>query len=194
MNDRNPYTGMDDEQLILLVRDNNADALDELFFRYVPLVTMKAASFASPAIPADDFSQEGMLALLAAVRRYDSQSGASFKTFASICVKNRLLTVVKNAGRKKHSPLSNFVPLDSLSEAQTDGGSNIDPEELFIRSESRKHMEKTVFRVLSEAEIRVLTYYLNGMTYNEIAKKTGVKSKTVDNSMQKIRKKLKTVI
>ena len=140
--------------------------------------------------------QEGMIGLLSAIRQFDPDNGSSFRYYAEFCIRNRLQSAIKSASRKKHLPLNDGLSLEQLSE---DSGSQLsatpevfrqDPEDLVLARESKEELYAVLSRCLSKMENRVLEYYLDGLSYREIAARLGKDEKAVDNAVQRIRRKL----
>lgn len=172
-------------------------ATEQLAERYVRLVKICARPFFLAGSDSEDLIQEGMLGLLSAIRRYDEASGASFKTFADKCIRNRILSAVKAASRKKHEPLNDGVSLEYiLSEESQSQASAVPelfrrgPEEQVLARESEKEYYSTFTRCLSQYETKVLFLFLDGLSYRQIAEQTGRPEKAVDNAVQRIRRKL----
>ncbi len=145
----------------------------------------------------EDLVQEGMLGLLAAMREFDSTKDASFSTYAEVCIRNRLLSAVKAASRDKHTPLNSYVPLDSalFDGTDCDGRRPVEqyldnPETLMIHREDMQERMNRIYNQLSPLENRILRLYLSGLSYSEIASICCRPLKSVDNAIQRIRRKL----
>ena len=138
----------------------------------------------------EDLMQEGMFGLIKAIREYDPNRDASFCTFAETCIRHRLYTVLRSAASGKHSPLNQAVPLNpsffdaNLSFAQ------VDPERLLIDREKTAALLENARKLLSEFEVKILGYYLDGLTCREIAETVGKSPKSVDNAVQRLRRKI----
>nr|WP_319488372.1 sigma-70 family RNA polymerase sigma factor [uncultured Caproiciproducens sp.] len=183
-----------DSQLACLVSSGNSDAFVELTGRYMSLIRVKAAPFRCTMLEADDLCQEGLLGLLSAARTYDSDGKAGFKTYAGVCINNRIIMAYRTAASRKNLPLNNFVSL-SDSGAQMDmTDCTSDPEILLMDSESYKTMQLRMKELLSKLEQQVLMLYLGGCSYHDIAEKLNVTSKVVDNALQRVRLKLKQLL
>ena len=149
----------------------------------------------------DDLVQEGMIGLFKAIRDFDITKQASFRGFAELCIKRQILTAVKMATRQKHIPLNSYVSLSSavyeedsertLVEMLAERESN-DPEELLLRREKAEAMELEIAQKLSSLERSVLSLHLSGMDYREIAVELGREPKSIDNALQRIKRKLTT--
>ena len=185
-----------DETLCHLVTNGNREAEEILVTRYNRLVRTCARPFFLIGGDSEDLTQEGMVGLIKAVREYDAEKEASFRTFAEICIRNRLHSVLRAAARDKHLPLNQSVPFDTPffdSNSYTVGSSDIaqaNPEDLLILQESFNEMWKRVQKQLSEFEAKILGFYLDGLSYQEIAVKVCKSPKSVDNAVQRIRRKV----
>ena len=176
-----------DEVLAALCAEGNGEAEEILVERYTSLVRACARPLFLVGGDSEDLIQEGMVGLMSAVRHYRPDSGASFRTYAERCIKNRMLSAVRSAGRLKHRVLSDSVPI----EADMEGGFFApDPEELLITKESFEEMNSAMESELSALEKKVLKYYLEGMSYSDISERVGRPVKSVDNAVQRIRKKV----
>lgn len=183
--------GFTDAQLAGLVKSSDSNAFVELAARYLSLVKIKAARYRSAMLEADDLCQEGLMGLLNAARSYDPVSGASFRTYAGVCINNRMIMACRTAASKKNLPLKNFVSLSEDDSAIGMQDSTANPETVFIDSEDLKLFRQYLEKALSPLEQRVLMLYLGGSSYSEIAAKLGITSKTADNALQRVRLKLK---
>lgn len=193
------YAELEDIALQKLAADGDSYAEEELVSRYMRLVRICARPLFLAGGESEDLIQEGMFGLLSAVRQYNNEHNASFKTFAEWCIRNRLRSAVKSASSLKHDPLNNRVPLESIlsDESQTKAVACAElfqksPEEQVLARENKKYTEQlylSLVSMLSKYEKAVLTYYLEGLSYKEIAKLTGKGDKAVDNAIQRIRRK-----
>ena len=187
------YTALPDESLSDLARRGDRDAEEILVKRYNRLVRQLARPFYLAGGDSDDLIQEGMIGLICAVREYDGQRAASFRTFAEICIRNRLYSAVRAAARDKHTPLNQSVPLEMpFFDGQSScfgamAGEN--PEDLIIGRERVQDALSDVRKQLSEFEAKILGYYLDGLTIREMAKAVLRSPKSVDNAVQRIRRK-----
>lgn len=182
-----------DSQLANLVSLGNADAFVELTTRYMSLIRVKSAPFRSTMLECDDLCQEGLLGLLSAARTYDSDGKAGFKTYAGVCINNRIIMAYRAAASRKNLPLINFVSLSDDSSNMDVSDSSSNPEAVFMDRESVETMRQRIQQNLSAMEQQVLTLYLGGCSYHEIAAKLRVTSKAADNALQRVRVKLKHV-
>ena len=185
-----------DEALCALAASGNREAEEVLVARYNRLVRTCARPFFLIGGDSEDLTQEGMVGLIKAVREYDAAKEASFRTFAEICIRNRLYSVLRAAARDKHSPLNQSVPLDTPfldSNSYTSGTSHLaqrNPEEFLIDREHTAALLAGVRKQLSEFEAKILGYYLDGLSCREIAETVGKPPKSVDNAVQRIRRKV----
>ena len=183
----------DDEFLWQQAAAGDTAAEEELVHRYHRIVKMCARPYFLAGGDSEDLIQEGMLGLLSAVRRYDPKREASFHTFAEQCIKNRLYTAIKSASRSKHTPLNESVSFESPQFDENQArliGVLRDPEELVIVRERVNEIIRQVNVSLSKFEYGVLELYLAGLSYSDIAKSINKSPKSIDNAVQRIRKKL----
>ena len=187
-----------DETLCALALSGDRAAEEALVARYVRLVRICARPFFLAGGDSEDLIQEGMVGLLHAVREYDPAKEASFHTFAEVCIRSRLLSAIRAAAGDKHAPLNRSVPLEAPS---YDGDSQCcsygsgypcqdDPEAILIDRESLQERMTALTGQLSGFEAEILGFYLDGLSYAEIAAETGRSPKAVDNAVQRIRRKL----
>ena len=187
--------GLSDERLCALARDGDRNAEELLVKRYFQLVRKLARPYYLAGGDSDDLIQEGMIGLIHGVREYDGGKSASFRTFAEICIRNRLYSAVRAAARDKHTPLNQSVPLEipffdshtSFFGAQLVSQTN--PEDLIIGREGMEDTLNGVRKQLSEFEAKILGYYLDGLTIQEMAEAVSRSPKSVDNAVQRIRRK-----
>ena len=161
---------------------------------------MRTRSYFLAGAESDDLVQEAMIGLFKAARDYDPKYGASFKTFANICITRQMLTAIKGATRYKHQPLNSYISLNRSVFEEDDGGrpllemlatdNDSDPESIYLRNEWMVSLSQAVPRVLSKLELRVLLYYLRGLSYETIAQRIGRPVKTVDNAIQRMKRKM----
>ena len=179
-----------DEQLCELSALGNRMAEEILVARYHRLVRSCARPYFLAGGDNEDLLQEGMFGLLKAIREYDASRDASFQTFAGTCIRNRLYSVLKAASSGKHSPLNQSVPLNpSLFDANL-SFAQVDPEVLLIDREKAASLLQSTRKQLSDFEVKILGYYLDGLTCREIAETVGKSPKSVDNAVQRIRRKV----
>ncbi len=188
---------LNDEELRSRVIAGDSSAEETLVTRYSRLVRICARPLFLAGGDGEDLTQEGMLGLLSAIRSYDPAIGASFRIYAEICIKNRLLSAVKTAARLKNAPLNNGLSFDEIlsNESQTPAALYTDsfrrvPEEQVLARESEKEILNIYSQRLSRFEAQILRLYLTGLSYNEMAESTSRSVKSVDNAVQRIRSKL----
>ena len=179
-----------DEDLIRAARSGDDSAVGELVARYLPMVRHGAARYFLPGMDAEDVVQEGLIGLLKAIRLYDGRQSA-FATFASVCVASTMATAAKAALSQKSRPLSDYSPLEELDEARQD--QHVSPEEEIIIAEQVEELKGRIDTLLSGFEQRALTLYLSGHSYSEISQLLRTTSKAVDNALQRVRRKLRSV-
>jgi len=192
-----------DEEVIILAKQGNINAQEYLISKYENFVKAKAKSYFLIGADKEDIYQEGMIGLFKAIRDFKSDKLSSFKAFAELCVTRQIITAIKTATRQKHIPLNTYVSLnkpiydeesdrtllDVLSEAKVS-----DPEELIINREELKHMYSEIGDVLSNLEMEVLMSYLDGKSYQEIASELDRHAKSIDNALQRVKRKLEKCI
>ena len=188
-----------DEEIADLAKHGNVEALEYLINKYKNFVRAKARTYFLIGADREDIIQEGMIGLYKAIRDYRCDRQASFRAFAEICVTRQIITAIKTATRQKHIPLNSYISLnkpvfDEESErtlgevVTTDKASN--PEDLFINQENLLDIESTMHRILSPLEQEVVALYLEGKSYVEIAQQLNRHVKSVDNALQRVKRKL----
>lgn len=181
---------MSDEALCTALQNGTSAAGDILAHRYRKLVRCCAHPYFLAGGDSEDLLQEGMLGLIKAMREFRADREASFQTFAEVCIRSRLCSVIRASRAGKHSPLNESVPLNAfLLDAQPQY-SQLDPEDLLIDREKAAALLNQVRSQLSELEVRVLDLYLDGCSCGEIAATVGKSYKSVDNAVQRIRRKI----
>jgi RNA polymerase sporulation-specific sigma factor len=190
------YVLHSDQDLLALAARGDSMAEEMLLSRYSRTVRACARPLFLMGGDSEDLIQEGTFGLLSAIRQFDPDGGASFKTFAEHCIRMRLLSAIKSASRLKHVPLNDGISLEELSE---DPGADLsalpelirhNPEELILAKESREELNAAFSQCLSRFEIKVLDLYLEGLSYREIADRLCRDAKSIDNAVQRIRRKL----
>ena len=195
-NDVSELERQPDETLCFLASAGNRLAEETLVTRYNRLVRTCARPFFLAGGDSEDLTQEGMVGLITAVREYDAGKEASFRTFAEICIRNRLYSVLRASARDKQQPLNQSLSLDDShfdSNPLTSGTNNLaqrNPEDFLIDREHTAALLSGVRKQLSEFEAKILGYYLDGLSCGEIAKAVGRPPKSVDNAVQRIRRKV----
>ncbi len=192
----------DDEELICLAYQGNLLAEECLINRYKKLVKIKARSYFLVGADTEDIIQEGMIGLYKAVRSYQFKKLSSFKAFAELCITRQIITAIKSATRQKHIPLNSYISLNRpIYNEDSDrtlldivDNMNInDPQDLFLNSEKLNNLKVRIKRILSELERDVLESYLDAKSYQEIAANLGRHVKSIDNALQRIKRKLELI-
>ena len=190
----------DDHYLVALAKQGHTDAHHRIIRRYYGFVRLKASSYFLLGGDGDDLMQEGRVGLYKAVRDYRSDREASFRSFAELCITRQIITAVKTATRNKHTPLNQSVSFSQTPTANGDsepsldellaGPSAHDPVNQVISAEELSSLVACLSTVLSELESSVLSLYLDGRSYDEMAGRIGCDSKTVDNALQRVKRKV----
>lgn len=192
-------TRLTDEQLLERLRAGDEEAERLLYERYKQAVRSRAHTYFLIGADHEDLVQEGMIGLYKAVLEYDPNKAASFKSFADLCITRQILTAIKRATRKKHGPLNTYV---SLNQPKFEQGSDqtlfdtmqnlrvVDPEEQLIGREEYESILRYMKENLSSMEQTVLGLYLNGLSYQQIAARLNRSSKSIDNAIQRVKRKL----
>ena len=182
------YTIFSDTQLLTEIKKGNQSAFEEITARYHRLIKTIAAKYSAVGFDTSDFMQEGLMALLDACKSYDLEDQkASFKNYTAVCVSNRCLSVIRKANAKSTIPQDRLVPIEDI---EISDHNMQNPETLLVEQESSKNLIKLIKETLSPLEQKVLKLYLEGFSYTDIAAKLSVSPKSVDNALQRIRRKL----
>lgn len=194
------FESMTDEEVVVEAKDkDNSAALDYLIHKYRNFVRAKARSYFLIGADREDIIQEGMIGLYKAIRDFRTDKLSSFRAFAELCVQRQIITAIKTATRQKHIPLNSYVSLNKpIYDEDSDrtlldvlSGSKIsDPEELVISREEFIDIEAKMGQILSDLEWKVLISYLDGKSYQEIAAELGRHVKSIDNALQRVKRKL----
>ena len=188
------YPAFSDLELHTRYLSGDVYAGDELALRYRRLVKICIRPFFLAGGDSEDLLQEGMIGLLSAIREYDPDGGSSFQTFAELCIRRRVISAARGASRRKHAPLNDGLSLEQLrsGESQQVFGNVCAPsaEDLVLDKTWAADFVDTYSHCLSDLESEILMDYLNGFSYAEIAEHTCRSEKTIDNAIQRIRKKL----
>jgi len=193
------YELMTDEEVVDLVRDTDAEALEYLINKYKNFVRAKARSYFLIGADREDIVQEGMIGLYKSIRDFRGDKLTSFKAFAELCITRQIITAIKTATRQKHIPLNSYVSLDKpIYDEDSDrtlldvisGTKVTDPEELFINREEFDDIEGKMSEILSDLERQVLMLYLDGRSYQQIAVELKRHVKSIDNALQRVKRKL----
>ncbi len=186
-----------DEDFVIKAQSNDNEACEQILEKYKPMVLCISRAYFLLGGDKDDLVQEGMIGLYKAIISYSTEKAATFSTYANVCIRRQLCTAIKNASRKKHMPLNDYVSLSSFSGDENDDFSGfitmnlMNPEEIVISKERIEALYGSIDQKLSKLEKDVLFEFLKGRPYDKIAAKIGKESKAVDNALQRIRKKLK---
>ncbi|MDX6632265.1 MAG: polymerase sporulation-specific sigma factor [Solirubrobacterales bacterium] len=191
---------LEDTYLVAMAKAGHSDAYDQIIRRYRGFVRLKASSYFLLGGDSDDLIQEGLLGLFKAVRDFRTDRESSFRNFAELCITRQIITAVKTATRHKHTALNQYVSFSQSpaapgeSETTLDdilpGPSSHDPANQVIATEELRSLVACLTSVLSELESRVLSLYLDGHPYEEIAEQLECDTKTVDNALQRVKRKV----
>nr|WP_246570139.1 RNA polymerase sporulation sigma factor SigH [Lentibacillus saliphilus] len=194
---------LDDEEILHLVHRGHRQALEHLIQKYKGYVRAKARTYYLIGADREDIIQEGMIGLYKAIRNFDGDKLASFKAFAELCITRQMITAIKTATRQKHIPLNSYVSLDKpIFEEESErtlldviaGSTAVDPQELLIHREKYTDMDRKLSELLSGFERNVLQLYLDGYTYQEISVKLQRHVKSIDNALQRVKRKLEHIL
>lgn len=193
------FDTLDDNKLIQKIKDGDKKALNYLLDKYTEVVSMKAGKYFIVGAEKEDIIQEGLIGLFKAIKSFDPEKQSSFKTFANLCVERQLQTAIKSSMRQKHMPLNSYLSLNisaydenedtSLLEIFETENAAEDPLDIVTKKEYYAFVEDRIDETLSDFEKQVLHRYTNGESYTEIAEKLEAPVKSVDNAIQRIRKK-----
>ncbi len=192
------YVPMTDEEVAALAQQGDGQALAYLLNKYKNFVRSKARSYFLIGADHEDIVQEGMIGLYKAIRDFQPERLASFRSFAELCVKRQIITAIKAATRQKHVPLNSYVSLNKpLYDEESDRtlmdvieGRVTNPEDLYISQEDLSRIQTQISEVLSDLERRVLEAFMDGKSYQEIAELLGRHVKSIDNALQRVKRKL----
>ncbi|OZS78573.1 RNA polymerase factor sigma-70 [Tetzosporium hominis] len=195
-----PFSQQSDEEVLELIHAGNTEALDFLITKYKPLVRMKGKSYFLIGADREDVLQEGMIGLYKAIRDFREEKLTSFRAFAELCITRQIITAIKTATRQKHIPLNSYVSLDKpvyfdeeseRTLLDTIASTVIDnPEQLLISQESFDFIEEKMGEMLSDLEQQVLMLYIEGQSYQEISEQLNRHVKSIDNALQRVKRKL----
>ena len=195
------YKSAKDEELVLMAQSGDDAAQEYLLDKYKSLVRAKSRAYFLIGADSEDIIQEGMIGLYKAVRDYNEEKNASFRSFAELCVNRQMITAIKAATRQKHQPLNSYVSLNKpvyeeeseqtyMDFLQSSSGSLLNPEALLIGQENKSFLEDQMVKNLSSFETRVLVLYSQGRSYFEISRVLDKPEKSIDNALQRVKKKL----
>lgn len=197
----NNYNNMSDEELLEAIKKDDTQALDFLICKYKDLVNSKVNKYFIIGAEKEDIIQEGLIGLYKAIKDYKPDKQNSFKSFANLCIERQLITAIKSSNRRKHMPLNSYLSLNMTAYENEDGNNetqvmdvletNIieDPLDTITKKEYMANVENVIDNSLSDFEKKVLNRYIQGESYVKIAEKLDAPVKSVDNAIQRIRKK-----
>ena len=185
-----PLCDLSDEQLAVLVRDSSEEAFSLLVSRCTGMIQFLATAFRQSGVDAEDLAQEGLLGLLFAARTFRENGGAAFRTYASVCIRRRMLSAVRRAGHEPALSGAGWADADQTECSDAPGKAEIDPAQLVVQREDTQRLDNRLREILTSLEYEVLMLYFGAYTYEEIAQRLGIRTKAVDNALQRIRRKL----
>lgn len=190
LHDHGDMEGMSDEQIVWLARDGSEEAFVVLMHRCAGIIQQQASRYRQAWLDVEDLAQEGLMGLYSAVRSFQSDKGASFRTYATVCIRHRMLSAAKRLYASRDVPQS---ALDSLQEEEgelaiEDG--QADPAQVVLRREDVALLHRQLQETLTPLEYDVLMLYLGAYTYEEIGRRLHIQTKAVDNALQRVRRKL----
>jgi RNA polymerase sporulation-specific sigma factor len=190
---------LEDENLVDRARSGDEQALEDLLHRYRHYARAKARTYFLAGADKEDIVQEGMIGLFKAIRDFQSDKNTAFRAFAELCITRQIITAIKTATRQKHIPLNSYVSLNKPSSPQEDDAplenaltsrTVDDPAELVVSAEQIAHIKDSMGELLSDLETEVLQLYMDGKSYQQIADMLGRHVKSIDNALQRIKRKL----
>ena len=184
--------GMTDDELAGFYASGNDDAFTVLVDRYFGLIRSVTSKYKVSGLEPDDLTQEGLMGLMCAAKSFKTGGGASFRTYAFLCIERRVISLLKRSESGKDKALNDYISIDDESFFKMSGGVN--PEDMYIGKEGLNTLDRVISECLSEKERKVLSLYLAGESYDETAMILNTDRKSVDNAMQRIRRKLKKQI
>ena len=192
------YLPMRDDDVAVLAQKGDGDALEYLLDKYKNFVRARARSYFLVGADHEDIVQEGMIGLYKSIRDYNPEKQTSFRAFAELCVKRQIITAIKTATRQKHVPLNSYVSLNKPLYGEESDRTLLDviegrvtnPEDLYISQEDLARIQTQITEVLSDLERQVLDAFMDGKSYQEIAELLGRHVKSIDNALQRVKRKL----
>ncbi len=193
------YNKLTDDEIVEYAQKGDESAIDYLMKKYKNFVKIKSRSYFLIGADRDDIFQEGMIGLYKSIRDYRVDRLASFRAFAELCITRQIITAIKTATRQKHQPLNSYISLNKPIFSEDSDRTLLDvlrgsklnnPEELFITYESYEFLESNIKKMLSSLELKVLIEYLKGKSYQDIAESLDRHIKSVDNALQRVKRKL----
>jgi RNA polymerase sporulation-specific sigma factor len=195
-----PREGYRDEELVDLARTGDDQAIEHLLNRYRHYARAKARSYFLAGADKEDIVQEGMIGLYKAIRDFQADKNTAFRAFAELCMTRQIITAIKTATRQKHIPLNSYVSLNKPAPDEEDDARSLeesletrtisDPADLVVSAEEIANIRASVGKVLSAFETEVLQLYMDGKSYQQIADMLGRHVKSIDNALQRIKRKL----
>ena len=193
------YEAYSDEELIVKLREGDGDIADYLIEKYKPLVRKKTNAMYLIGGENEDLIQEGMIGLFKAIRNYNEEKGCNFFSFAELCIGSQLYSALESSNRKKHQPLNTYISFSAtegengmtLEELLT--GYGINPEQMMLEAERQREFAAKLEEKLSPMEKKVLRLYLDGNSYVNIGELLGKPAKSIDNTLQRIRSKIRAL-
>ena len=192
--EKRAYSGLSDAEIVQLTRQGDGEAMDYLMEKYKSLVRRISSARFLVGGDRDDLIQEGMIGLYKAVRDYRKDRDASFRTFAALCIDRQISHAIEASLREKNQPLNSYVSLTDEEWEAAFSRRKADPEMIVMGEERREEVLRTVRSALSDLEKTVLEYAIAGLDYREIARKLGRTEKSVDNALQRARRKAKSAL
>ncbi len=189
---------LDEAEVLALAKEGETAAVEFMLNKYKNFVKSKARTYFLIGAEKSDIIQEGMIGLYKAIKDYNPQSGASFRSFADLCITRQIITAIKTATRQKHMPLNSYISLNKNTDDESDNtmidsiseNRHLDPEEIMINKERMSFIESKLNSSLSKYETNVLRGYIAGKNYAEISMELGKSEKSIDNALQRIKKKI----
>lgn len=194
----NNYSDMKDEELITLIKNGDGAAADYIIEKYKKLINLKVGKYFIIGAEKEDIIQEGMIGIFKAIKNFDASKENSFKSFANMCIERQLITAIKTSNRQKHMPLNSYLSLNGTAFSEDEDTEVLevfnskfieDPLETITKKEYYASIENAIDKSLSPFEKQVLKKFINGESYISIAQKLDTPVKSVDNAIQRIRKK-----
>lgn len=194
----NSLSALSDDELVKSAKLGDDASIEVLVDRYKPHISLKTRTYFLRGADKEDIMQEGMIGLIKAIRDYKADKQVSFKSFAELCITRQIITAVKAATRQKHIPLNSYVSLYGNSDGDEerapldliDSSTRFNPEEYIIMRENLKKIDEQILKLLSKFEKNVLECYLTGKSYQEISAMLDRPVKSIDNALQRIKRKL----
>lgn len=191
--DRSDLTALSDEQLVRLAGKGTEEVFGVLVSRCAPMIQQQALRLRRVSMDAEDLAQEGFVGLLSAVRTYREEGGASFRTYAAVCIRNRMLSAIRQISSDEAAASVYEDPEEEMDLSARINGGQADPAQLVVQREDVALLRRRLQETLTDLEYEVLMLFLGAYTYEEIAQRLHCTTKTVDNALQRVRRKLSSV-